>query len=378
MAVALAVGFPGVGFPGVGYHGPPQLTLARAVTEWTFDPWACAFVLLLGAGYLAGVRRARRRGITWPAARAVSFAAVGLGTLVIATMSWTGAYAGVLFYARAAQTILLLLLAPLFLALGRPLTLAIAVAPGRSGQRLEAAIRSRTARVLTFPAISTLVLVVVPFLVYFSSWYTAYFHSAGIRELTYLALITPGFVFFWTLMRADPVPRAYPYLVSLWITAAEVIGDAILGIAVIGDSRLIGGGYYQALARPWGPSPRLDQMLGGGTLWVIGDLVGLPFLAAQLIHMMREDEKEAAVIDAELDARDAAATAAGAAAAPAASAPAGPRAPAGPVAPAGPRAPAGPHAPAGPDVPPPASRPWWESDPRFTGRFSAADDVRDG
>jgi len=329
-----------------GYHGPPELTLARAFTQWTFDPWTCALVLLLGAGYLAGVRRARRRGLAWPAARVVSFAGIGLGTLVIAAMSWTGAYAGVLFYARAAQTILLLLLAPLFLVLGRPLTLAIAVAPGRSGPRLEAVIRSRTARVLTFPAISTLVLVAVPFLVYFTPWYSAYFHSAGIRELTYLALIVPGFVFFWTLIRVDPVPKAYPYLVSLWITAAEVIGDAILGIAVIGDSRLIGGAYYHALARPWGPSLRFDQMLGGGTLWVFGDVVGLPFLVAQLIHMIREDETEAAEIDAELDARDAAAPTA---AAPAAAAPA-------------------------PDDRRPAELPWWESDPRFTGRFSPADD----
>jgi cytochrome c oxidase assembly factor CtaG len=331
MAVALAT----------GYHGPPELTLARAVTSWTFDPWACAFVLLAGALYLAGVRRARRQGLPWPAARAVSFVGIGLGTLVIAAMSWTGAYAGVLFYARAAQTIVLLLLSPLFLALGRPLTLAIAVAPGRYGQRLEAAIRSRTARVLTFPAISTLVLVAAPFLVYFTPWYAGYFQSAGIRELTYLALLAPGFVFFWTLIRVDPVPKAYPYLVSLWITAAEVIGDAILGIAVIGDSRLIGGAYYHALARPWGPSLRFDQMLGGGTLWVFGDLVGLPFLVAQLIHMIREDESEAAVIDAELDARDAAAPAA---------------------------------ATAGPDDRRPADQPWWESDPRFTGRFSSADD----
>ena len=50
-------------------------------------------------------------------------------------------------------------------------------------------------------------------------------------------------------------------------------------------------------------------MLGGGTLWILGDIVGLPFLAAQLIQMIREDESEAAVIDAELDARDAERTA---------------------------------------------------------------------
>ena len=81
-----------------------------------------------------------------------------------------------LFYARAVQTILLLLLVPLFLALGRPLTLAIAALP-RPGPRIEAAIRSRTARVLTFPAITTMVLVIMPFLVYFTSWYAAGFHS---------------------------------------------------------------------------------------------------------------------------------------------------------------------------------------------------------
>jgi cytochrome c oxidase assembly factor CtaG len=324
----------------------------------------CAAVLLLGAGYLTAVRRVRRRGQPWPTARAVSFAGIGLGTVVIATMSWTGVYAGVLFYARAAQTILLLLLAPLFLALGRPLTLAIAVAPGRAGARLEAAIRSRTARVLTFPAITTLLLVAVPFAVYFSPWYTAYFHSAGIRELTYLALIIPGLVFFWTLIRTDPVPWAYPYLVTLWIMIGEVIGDAILGVAVISDSHLIGGQYYRALATPWGPSLRFDQMLGGATLWVLGDLVGIPFLVAALIYMIREDETEAAEVDAELDAKDAASAAATATAAAASAGPA-------------PSTSAEGANPAGRPAGPPADRPWWESDPRFTGRFSPAEPSQD-
>ena len=359
MSVALAA----------GYHGPPELTLARAFTSWTFDPWACALVLLLGVSYLAAARRVRRSGQQWPLARDIAFLGIGLGTLVIATMWWTGVYAGVLFYARAAQTIMLLLVTPLFLALGRPLTLAIAAAPEWAGQRIEAAIRSRTARVLTFPAISTLVLVAVPFIVYFTSWYTAYFHSGGVRELTYLALMVPGFVFFWTLIRVDPVPTAYPYLVSLWITTAEVIGDAILGIAVIGDSRLLGGAYYQALARPWGPGLRFDQMLGGGTLWVFGDVVGLPFLVAQLIHMIREDETEAAVIDAELDARDAeletrnvqAAVHSDAGAGSVAGRPGWP-------------GPAGPAGPAGRT----SDRPWWESDSRFTGRFGSAEDLRGG
>src|ERR1017187_8700541 len=270
-----------------GYHGPPALTLTRAFTEWTFDPWMAALVVSLGGASLAGVRGRQ----DWPLARRIWFLGLGLGFLVIATMSWVGAYQPVLMYARAVQTVLLVLLVPLFLALGRPISLAIAVFPG-AGRRIQAVIRSRLARLLTFPAITTFALVAVPFVLYFTSWYTAVFHSAAVRELTYLALMAPGFVFFWTLLRVDPVPKKYSYAVSMWIT----------GIA---NQNLIGAAYYHALARPWGPTLATDEVIAGGVLWVLGDLVGLPFLAAQLIQMMREDESDAARIDADLDAKEA-------------------------------------------------------------------------
>jgi cytochrome c oxidase assembly factor CtaG len=330
-----------------GYHGPPKLTFVHAFTEWTIDPWALAFVLLLGGLYLAGVRRVRRPGRPWPAGRIIAFCGLGLGFCVIATMSWVRVYSNYLFYVRSVQTILLLLLVPLFLAMGRPLTLAIQALPG-AGPRVEAGIRSQTAKVLTFPAITTMVLVITPFVLYFTSWYVAGFHSTVVRELTYLALMAPGFMFFWTLLRVDPVPKAYPYVVSLWVSGAEVVGDAILGLAVLADVHLIASSYYHAVAWPWGPSLSTSQVLGGGTLWVLGDIVGLPFFAAQFIQMMREDEAEAKVIDAELDARDAAIAASL----------------------------VGQASQGTPDAIQSVAeeRPWWESDPRFAGRFQAVDD----
>jgi hypothetical protein len=173
-------------------------------------------------------------------------------------------------------------------------------------------------------------------------------------------------VFFWTLLRVDPVPKAYPYVIALWITAAEVVGDAVLGIAVIADTSLLAGSYYHALARPWGPGLPTSQVLGGGVLWIFGDIVGLPFLAAQLIQMIREDEAEAEVIDAELDAQEHEAAAAAAAVA---SVTAG----SGPVAidisGTG-------NGPAGADEAgvPVAQRPWWETDRRFSDRFRAVDE----
>ncbi len=254
-------------------------------------------------------------------------------------MAWPGAYQSVLFYARATQTVLLVLVSPLFLAMGKPLTLLIEAYP-RVGDRVRRALCGRVAKVVTFPAITTLLLVAVPMTMYFTSWYTHVFASGTVRELTYVILMAPGYVFFWTLLRVDPVPKEYPYGVAMWITAAEVVGDAFFGIAIIADQTILAAGHYQAVGYPYGPSLATSQVLGGGIIWILGDFVGLPFLAVQLIQMMRADQREAAEIDAELDARDAARTAKV-------------------------------STPETTDLDKP-DRPWWETDSTLTDRFKRA------
>src|SRR5579863_7266849 len=356
------------------YSGPPKLTLTTAFTQWRLDVPALALIVVLGAWYLWSARKVRRDGGRWGSGRAFAFVVLGLGFLLIATMAWPGAYEGVLFYARATQTVLLVLVVPLFLAMGKPLTL-LSEAQPKIGRPVERAVRSRVAKAVTFPAITTLLLVAVPMTMYFTSWYTAVFASGTVREFTYLILMVPGYVFFWTLLRVDPVPREYPYAVAMWITAAEVIGDAFFGIAVIADQTLIGAAHYHAVGYPYGPSLATAQVIGGGIIWILGVFVGLPFLAVQLIQMMRADKREAAEIDAELDARDAGRAAARAArATPSGAAPAAGPGAAGPGA-AG-DAPGG-DAPAvavgsltadSPD-PEESDRPWWETDPRITDRF---------
>ena len=340
------------------YSGPPKLTLAGAFTEWRVDVPSLVLILVVLAWYVASVRKVRRAGGQWGAGRTFAFIVLGLGFWTIATMAWPGVYESALFYARATQTVLLVLVAPLFLAMGKPLTLLIEAYP-RVGRPVEKAVRSRVAKVMTFPAITTLLLIAVPMSMYFTSWYTHVFYSGTVRELTYLILMAPGYVFFWTLLRVDPVPKEYPYGVAMWITAAEVVGDAFFGIAVIADQTMIGAAHYHAVGYPFGPSLATGQVLGGGIIWILGDAVGLPFLAVQLIQMMRADKQEAAEIDAELDARDAAREAARAARAGQAADQAVASSSSASSAPAD-----------GDAVPDDDERPWWESDPRITGRFN--------
>jgi hypothetical protein len=154
-----------------------------------------------------------------------------------------------------------------------------------------------------------------------------------------------------------------------------VVGDAFFGIAIIADQTILAAQHYHAVGYPFGPSLATSQVLGGGIIWILGDAVGLPFLAVQLIQMMREDKVEAAAIDAELDARDTERDAARQAA----------RAMQPAAAEVG-AAPASVQAsaerddalveydtvPAETDDAAEDERPWWESDPRITDRYRQA------
>jgi cytochrome c oxidase assembly factor CtaG len=356
------------------YSGPPKLTVVRAFTQWRLDLPMLVLILLLAAWYLFSVRRVTRTGGQWGTGRTIAFFA-GLCFWAIATMAWPGAYQDAVFYARATQTVVLVLLTPLFLSMGKPLTLFLGAYPG-PGPSVERVVHSRVVKVLMFPAFTTLALIAVPFSMYFTGWYTAFFDSGAIRELTYLILIVPGYAFFWTLLRVDPVPKEYPYMLGMWIAAAEVVGDAFFGIAVLADQTMIGGAHYLAVGYPFGPSLATAQVLGGGILWILGDAVGLPFLAVQLIQMMRADKREADEIDAELDARDAARAAARAAAAFGAASPLRPAAASASPGSAAASASLEPGAEsAGAAVADEAGeddRPWWENDPRITDRFRRA------
>lgn len=279
----------------------PALTLSRAFTAWMVQPFAVVLVLALGVLYALGIRAVRRRGGRWPRSRALAFYLVGLGTAVLVTMSSVGVYSHVLFSMRAVQVVVLLMVTPLGLALGSPVTLLQRVIPSRRADAVRRVLASRAARALTFPLVTSVLLVVTPFVLYLTSWYEAALRSTALDQLTLLSLAAIGFLYFWTRLQVDPVPRRFPQLLSLLISLVEVIGDGILGLVLWLGPRIVAVDYYTELARHWGPSLRTDQIIGAGVLWILGDLAGLPFLGASLRRMTKEDAEEAAKIDKELD-----------------------------------------------------------------------------
>lgn len=276
------------------------LTTTRVFTAWRAEPGVLAAALLLGGGYGAAVARTRSAGRPWPRLRVACWFA-GIATILLVGCSFLGVYADTLFWVRAVQNILLLMVVPLLLALGAPILLLRDLLPGRVRRPLGRILRSRSARFVTFPFVITVLLVVPMMVLYLSPLYELTLRSSVASAVSGFVLVLVGFGYFWSRFRLDPTPRNDPHGVTITITVVEMIGDAVLGV-VLWLGPLVATGFYGALTRDWGPSLRTDQTLGAGVLWIGGDVAGLPFIGIVLARMTREDETRAAEIDVELDA----------------------------------------------------------------------------
>lgn len=278
---------------------PGPLTGPALVQAWQPDLTSAAVIVVVAVAYARCYRSAQR---SVRPAQAGCFGA-GVAVWALATVSAVGAYAYVLFWMRALQVLLLLYVAPFFLAQARPVTV-VRDALGPAGRdRVDRLLATRFARVLAHPLTTSLAMLGIPWLLYLTPWYTAALEHEWIGAHTRIMLVTVGFGYFYARLQADPVPRRYPQGVSLLITVAESLGDGVLGL-VIWQGSLIGAAYYAGLHRSWGPDQRLDQTIGAGVLWILGDVVGWPFVLLLMRALSRDEKAHAVEVDAELDAAD--------------------------------------------------------------------------
>jgi cytochrome c oxidase assembly factor CtaG len=281
-----------------GYTGPPELTASTALTSWVLDPGGALLVLVLGLPYVLAVRRVRRSGGRWGAGRVLGYAA-GLLGIVVATMSFLGVYAHVLFWVTAVQLALLVTVVPVLLSLGAPVSLLRTASP-RNGARAERWLATAPVRLITFPLVAAALVAVVPFAVYFTPVFEASMRSWPVYWLLHAALVVVGLAFFWPVLSVDGDPRL-PYAALAAVVLLETLVDSVPGIVLWLGTRLIAAGYYLGVARPWGRSLLSDQQFGGVMLWGIGEVVGLPLLMLVVVQWVRADAREAARIDAALD-----------------------------------------------------------------------------
>lgn len=293
--------------------------------------------MLLGIGALVWTRRRT------PVTRSQLWC-FGVATAVwaVSTLSALAVYAPALFWVRALQVLLLLYVVPFFFALSRPVATGRAALRPSVRERVDTVLNSVPARLLLSPPVTSVLMLATPWLLYLTPWYVASM-TGPLAAVTRLVLLGIGFAYFYARLQVDPVPRRYPPLLSIGISVAEGLGDGILGL-VLWLGPVIAYDYYAGLHRDFGPSIRQDQTFGAGILWILGDVVGVPFILLLMRALGSDERRKAAEVDAELDA------AAAATASPAARAASG--------------ADAEPEAEA-----PPSTGLWWENDPQLRDRY---------
>lgn len=276
-------------------HTP--LTLQVAVESWQVDPVALLLVVILGAGY-AWCRKTARAAAPPDRAPGYCFTA-GLLTWALVTSSAIAVYAPVLFWMRSLQVLALLFVVPFLLALGKPVTTLRAALTEVGQHRVDRVLASRVCRVAASPLCTSAAMLGLPWLLYLTPWYVASM-TGIVGALTRVVLVVVGFGYYYARVQSDPVPRRYPPLLSVGISVVESLGDGLLGL-VLWLGPLIAAGYYAGLQRDWGSSPRTDQSVGAGILWIVGDVLGVPFLAVLFRRLSSHEKSRAREVDAEIE-----------------------------------------------------------------------------
>lgn len=286
----------------------PPLTVEALFTAARLDSWLALGLLLAAALYLYGTHRLRLRGDKWPVSRTIVFLGPGLGTIAFVTLSGFGAYDTTLISVHMVQHMALSMVAPIFLALGAPVTLALRTLPLRPRRMLMAVLHSRVARVLAFPLVSFGIFVANPFVLYFSSLYELTLRNEFVHELMHAHFIATGCLFFWPLLGRDPLPGRWPYPARALLMVLSVPFHTVLGLTIMQSTTLLAADWYTNLGLSW-VDPVADQVTAGGVLWAGGELVSVTMLAVLVYQWIQQSRREAARIDRQLDREEEAATA---------------------------------------------------------------------
>ncbi|MFE0024141.1 cytochrome c oxidase assembly protein [Amycolatopsis sp. NPDC059021] len=283
----------------IGYPLDGAPTVLRLLFDWRFDLLYGTLAIVLAALYLAGVRRLRKRGDTWPVGRLVAWLA-GCAVLLIATSSGIGRYAPGMFSVHMGTHMMLSMVAPVLFVLGGPVTLALRAlspagrdAPPGPREWLLAFVHSPVSRFLTHPLVALVLFVGSFYGLYFSGLFDAAlnYHWAHLAMNAHFLL--SGYVFYWPLIGVDPAPRRLPPLGKLGLMFASMPFHAFFGVILMNMQTVIGQTFYTQLKLPWVGNLLTDQRLGGGIAWASGEVPVLLVLIALLVQWARQDEREA-------------------------------------------------------------------------------------
>jgi cytochrome c oxidase assembly factor CtaG len=261
------------------------VTAAGFFTRTPFVPLPLAVVLALLLGYLGAVRRAGSQGEPWPVWRTLSWVA-GLAVVAFALcsgmVSWDATNMGV----HGTIDMLVGMVAPIFLVLGAPLSLAQAAAGPAGRRRWARALASGPARVVAFPVTAWAIFGGSLFAFYFTGYFAAARSHHTLLQLGHLELLAAGWLLMLPALGADPYARRAPILRIAYLMAGVIV-YAVFGMGLESrTSSTIPGvtvtGWHTA----------------GDVIWSAGTVIAIAASAGILWRWLFRDLQQARQVDA--------------------------------------------------------------------------------
>ncbi len=291
----------------IGYDVPPFAWSALA-TVWRPDTiaWLAAGTVLVW--YLGAVGRLSRAQVRWPWPRTLAFVSGVLMVLVIMS-SGVMAYGPTMFSVHMVSHMVLTMCAPILLALGMPITLALRALPaarrdGPWGARewLLSLLHSRVVSLLTHPVVALGIYVVTLYAYYLTPLFTLSQQEHVAHLLVQIHFVAAGCLFYFVVLGLDPLPRKLPEPARMVMLVASMPFHAFFAVTILTMSTVLAADWYASLGLTWAPDRLADQRLGAGVAWVFAELPALAVLGVLFVQWYRSDERAARARERRIDA----------------------------------------------------------------------------
>ena len=217
----------------------------------------------------------------------------GLVVAAVATLSGLAAYDTVQFSAHVIQHLLLGLVAPILLVLGRPVTLALQAAE-RSGQvTLLRVLHLPVVRVIAHPLVAGALFASTLWVLWFSPLYDLSLRYGALHTWLHLHFVVVGVLFYGAVLAADHRPVVLPAGARLGLAFLAIPLHAFVGIALLSSGRVFGADSHLVGRLAWQGDALADQRLGAALLLAVGEVVGVVVVGLALANWMAEDLRAA-------------------------------------------------------------------------------------
>ncbi len=272
----------------------PPVQLHTLISGWQTD-WlslmAVAVDIALGGGYVLAAWRLSHKGRHWSPWRTASFLA-GTVTIIVATASGLASYDDSVFSIHVIQHLLLMNVAPIFLVLGAPVTLALQASGRRTQTTILGVLHHPIVEVITNPLVVLFFFSMTMVGYFLTPFYQFSLEHPLLHDLTHLHFLITGCLYWWLVVGIDPSRWRLTPPMKLGFLAVDIPVGTLLGLALT-QATTSAAPSFHTLA---------DTQQGGGLLWIASELFTFAAIGIVVFQWMRSDTREAVRGDRRADA----------------------------------------------------------------------------